>query len=74
MRIRRFALSWKGNPSFNRVEQILREDVQAHYEKWQTTWNRSYARDRMARMTKHVFPTLARLRGFAPRNLDFGPD
>jgi hypothetical protein len=23
MRIRRFALSWKGNPSFNRVEQIL---------------------------------------------------
>jgi hypothetical protein len=23
MRIRRFALCWKGNPSFNRVEQIL---------------------------------------------------
>jgi hypothetical protein len=24
MRIRRFELSWKGNPSFNRVEQIPR--------------------------------------------------
>jgi hypothetical protein len=40
------------------VAPTFREDVQAHYEKWQTTWNRSYARDRMARMTKHVFPTL----------------
>jgi hypothetical protein len=37
MRIRRFALSWKGRPSFNRVEQIrieLNDDapsVRFHY-------------------------------------------
>jgi hypothetical protein len=27
MRIRRFALSWKGRPSFNRVEQIHLGDI-----------------------------------------------
>ena len=33
-------------------------NVQAHHDKWQATRNRDYTRDRMARMTKHIFPTL----------------
>jgi hypothetical protein len=33
MRIRRFALSWKGRPSFNRVEQIRRADIQKDYRR-----------------------------------------
>jgi hypothetical protein len=33
-------------------------NVQAHHDKWQATWNRDCTRDRMARMTKHIFPTL----------------
>ena len=32
--------------------------MQAHHDKWQATWNRDYTRDRMARMTKHIFPVL----------------
>jgi RNA-directed DNA polymerase len=44
MRIRRFALCWKGNPSFNRVEQIRRHLARAQkrkgfgWERWSRPW------------------------------------
>jgi hypothetical protein len=48
MRIRRFALCWKGNPSFNRVEQILGRtgaDATRQYAAWHLFWGKSSANE-----------------------------